>query len=50
MTQREKQRFESAINNQYNKERRKQGCSQVILALFLWCGVIAFIYYSVKTL
>jgi hypothetical protein len=50
MTKREKDRFETAINNQYNKERRQQGCAQVILALFLWLGVIWFIHFTISTL
>jgi hypothetical protein len=50
MTKHEKSRMEAAINNQYNKERRKQGCSQAVLGLLLWFGVLCFVYYCAKTI
>ena len=50
MTKHEKSRMETAINNQYNKERRQQGCTQALLGLFMWIGIICFIYYCVKTI
>ena len=50
MTQHEKQRFNNAIESQYNKERRQRGCAQALLGLFLWFGVLIFVYYCAKTM
>lgn len=50
MTKHEKSRMETAINNQYNKERRQQGCYQAVLGLLMWIGVLYFVYYCAKTI
>ncbi len=50
MTKREKQRFNNAIDREYQRERRQQGCFQAVLGLFLWFGVLIFVYYCAKTM
>lgn len=50
MTKYEKSRMETAINNQYQRERRKQGCFQAVLGALLGLGVLIFVYYCAKTM